>query len=192
MFFRSDVRQGRGRHSEYTVNQRHLSPSFVHTHSSPHGCHVTDLKREEHLHFSSPVSPDSHADSRDSDCGCLRVSTTVRVCLCVCVCVRLWICIRLRHAYLPTSTSCLHISMCMFWLLSPLAQKQGACVRVFIVWHVLSFVKTGCSLAKHLCAVRHGAYNRQKRCILSTGCVPAESLRAEENTWENQKSSARF
>ncbi len=38
-------------------------------------------RREEHLHFSSPVSPNSHADSRDSEC--VRLCANLPVCVCV-------------------------------------------------------------------------------------------------------------
>ena len=85
MFFHSDVREAEGD----TVNQRHLALQIAafrylprpltHTHTHIHlPVDAMSLTwREEHLHFSSLVSLNSHADSRDG------------VCVCVCVWMRL-------------------------------------------------------------------------------------------------------
>lgn len=136
-----------------------LSPSFSRTHIHLPMDAMSLTWREEHLHFSSPVSPNSHADSRGSECVRLRERICVRVCLCLSVCEYAY---RYSLHYLLTSMSSLHICTCLFELLSPLVQTQGACGHVFVFWHVLYIVKKGCSLAKHLYVVRHGAYSRQK------------------------------
>lgn len=118
----------------------HLLHTLTHKHSSPRGCHVTDLKGEEFAFFSFPCV---------SKLTCRFTWQWARLSASVCACVN-----ALRRAALfpswLTGRTCLYIWTCLFALLS-------GRVRVSLKFDVHSTAqhRRGVSAAKG--TVRHGA-----------------------------------
>lgn len=109
-----------------------ISHFLSHTHASAH-IHLpmdamSQTWKEEHLHFSSPVFPNSHADSRDSEC--VRVCVILPVCLLVCDYdgVQYTAAVNI----LLTSMSCLHIFTCLSFYHFFCAGFARACVCIYI------------------------------------------------------------
>lgn len=139
------------------------SPSFLsHTFISPWmPCHWL---QERSICISLPLCLRTHmlvhVTVSVNVCASASVSESASMCLSVCEYA-----LETRHVYLLTSVSRLCICMFAFGLLSLLVQQRGTCARVFVFWHVLLIVKTRCSLAKHLHAVRHAAYSRDEQSL---------------------------
>lgn len=96
MFFHREVHQGMGRqwiHSESAPSpslNRSLSLSHTHIFISPRM--TRHWLEERSICISLPVSLNSHADSRDSECVCLCVWVRLCVCWCWMNMHRDWIC----------------------------------------------------------------------------------------------------